>query len=267
MKSSRLDAILAHLYAHGTTSIGELAQATNASIATIRRDLAQLEEDGTIDRFHGGARLAQGSSIELGFDMRESQDIAEKRAIAQAAYALIEPHGSVFLDAGTTVMQVASLMRLEPVPGLVFTNGLRVAQELFNVARLRVNLIGGTLRNENASFVGPLAEQMLRSIWLDTLMLGVGAIDEAGMIYSVDSSEAQLNALMIERSSRRLILATAAKFGRRATFAVGHVPRGATIVGSSALAPEWQERARDWGCELIIAEPAPALTLAEGARK
>ncbi|MCQ2006301.1 DeoR/GlpR family DNA-binding transcription regulator [Rhizobium sp. NRK18] len=255
MKSNRLEAIRSHLYAHGPTSINDLSQAMNASIATIRRDLAELEEAGTVDRVHGGARLAQGSSVEIDFDMREQQSISEKRSIATAAYQLIKPHSSVFLDAGTTVLQVASLLRIEPVPCLVFTNGLRVAQELFNVPRVRINLVGGSLRNENASFVGPLAEQMLHSIWIDTLMLGVGAIADDGVIYSIDSTEARLNTTMIERSSRHIILATAGKFGHNATFAVGKVPKGAIIITSTLLGDEWHERIREWGCELIVTRP------------
>ncbi|MBO9127295.1 MULTISPECIES: DeoR/GlpR family DNA-binding transcription regulator [unclassified Rhizobium] len=255
MKLNRLDAIRSHLYSRGPTSINELARAMNASLATIRRDLAELEEAGTIDRLHGGARLAQGSSVEIDFDMREQQNIAEKRAIATAAYERIKPHGSVFLDAGTTVLQVANLLRIEPLACLVFTNGLRVAQELFNVPKARVNLIGGSLRNENASFVGPLAEQTLRSIYIETLMLGIGAIADDGMIYSIDSSEAQLNALMIERSSEHVILATAAKFGHRSTFAVGPIPKGATVITSVHLSEDWQNRIRDWGCELVLTQP------------
>lgn len=266
MKSNRLEAIRSHLYNHGPTSINDLAQVMNASLATIRRDLTELEEAGTIDRLHGGARLAQGSSVEIDFDMREQQNIAEKRAIAAAAYARIKPHGSVFLDAGTTVLQVANLLKIEPLPCLVFTNGLRVAQELFNVPRTRVNMIGGSLRNENASFVGPLAEQTLRSIWIDTLMLGVGAIADDGVIYSIDSSEAQLNALMIERSSQHVILATTAKFGHRSTFAVGPVPKGATIITSQHLGEEWQNKIREWGCELVLTQlgmPQPVSALLE----
>lgn len=255
MKSNRLDAIRNHLYSHGPTTINDLAVAMNASLATIRRDLTELEEAGTIDRLHGGARLAQGSNVEIDFDMREQQNIAEKRAIAAAAYTHINPHGSVFLDAGTTVLQVANLLKIDPLPCLVFTNGLRVAQELFNVPRARVNLIGGTLRNENASFVGPLAEQTLHSIWIDTLMLGVGAIADDGVIYSIDSSEAQLNALMIERSRQHIILATTAKFGHRSTFAVGPVPKGSIIITSTNLGEEWKNRARDWACELILTQP------------
>ena len=85
MTNDRLTLIRQHLYSHGPASVQDLAEATGASLATLRRDLAVLETEGVIDRSHGGARLARGSSIEVSFDMRETERLAYKRAIADAA--------------------------------------------------------------------------------------------------------------------------------------------------------------------------------------
>jgi len=68
------------------------------------------EAEGAIDRVHGGARIAEGSSVEVAFQERANQNLAAKRALAAACYAALNPHGSVFLDAGTTVLQLARLM-------------------------------------------------------------------------------------------------------------------------------------------------------------
>jgi len=254
MESDRLDAIRTHLYRHGATNIHDLAVAVGTSNATIRRDLLKLAQDGTVQRFHGGARLAQGGNLEIGFDIRMQQNIHAKRAIARTAYDLIEPQTSIFLDAGTTVLQLANLLRIKPLPCLLFTNGFRVAQELFDVPNLRLNLIGGSLRVENASFVGPLAEQMLQTIWMDMLMLGVNALDKDGTIYSIDQTEAKLNATMMARSTRIILLLTAEKFGSRATFVVGKVKAGTILISNMGLADEWQKRVKEWGCQLILVD-------------
>src|SRR4051812_41599268 len=130
MQVGRLDAIRSHLYAHGFSSIQALADSVGASLATIRRDLQVLEQDGAIDRVHGGARIAEGSSVEVAFQERAKRNLGAKRAIAAAAYARLAPHATIFLDAGTTVLQLARLIRLNPMPLRIFTNGLPVAQEL-----------------------------------------------------------------------------------------------------------------------------------------
>lgn len=254
MKIDRLTAIRSHLYAHGPATIADLASAVGASLATIRRDLQSLEEAGVVDRVHGGAKIAEGSTVEVNFDNREHRSLSAKRAIAVSAYALLEPHAAVFLDAGTTVLQVARLLRMNPMPLSVFTNGLKVAQELYDVPKLKVFVLGGQLRYENASLVGPQAEAMIETLWFDILMLGTSAITAEGTLCSIDGGEASLNKKMLTRSTRQAILADSHKFGTTATFAVGSIPKGASLLSDGGLSSEWRQRVGDWGVDLRIAE-------------
>lgn len=254
MKVDRLNAIRQHLYANGPTSIGDLSKAVGASVATVHRDLQVLEQSGAIDRVHGGAQIAEGTTVEIDFEMREKQGLAAKRAIAAAAFPLIQPHSAIFLDSGTTVLQVARRLRLSTMPLSVFTNSLKVAQELFNVPKITVFVIGGYVRHENASLVGSQAEAAVRSLWFDVLLLGAGAITSDGRICTIDGGEASLNECMLARSSKQLILADSGKFGRTSTFTVGSVPTTATIVTDAGLSEEWQRRVSDWGVGLVIAD-------------
>ena len=254
VKAERLDAIRSHLYANGFSTIQALADSIGASLATIRRDLQILEQDGAIDRVHGGARIAEGSAVELAFQERSRHNIAAKRAIATAAYALLAPRTSVFLDAGTTVLQLARLIRINPLPLRIFTNGLAVAQEFLNISSLEVVLLGGQLHSENASLVGPQAEAMLESIWFDQLFLGASAIGPDGAIYSVDSAEASLNQRMLTRSAQRYVLADSSKFGTMATYKVAPLASSACVITDARLALRWREQLADAGVETTIAE-------------
>jgi DeoR family fructose operon transcriptional repressor len=254
MQVERLDAIRSHLYAHGFSTIQTLADSVGASLATIRRDLQVLEREGSIDRVHGGARIAEGSSVELAFQERAKRNLAAKRAIAAAAYKLLTPHASVFLDAGTTVLQLSRLIRINPVPLRIFTNGLAVAQEFLNVPELEVSVLGGKLRSENASFVGPQAEAMLESLWFDQLFLGASAIAPDGAIYSVDSAEASLNRRMLARSAQAFVLCDSSKFSTMATYRVAPVAT-ARVVTDSNLPAEWRSRLAELKVDATIVEP------------
>jgi DeoR/GlpR family transcriptional regulator of sugar metabolism len=254
LKVERLDAIRSHLYAHGFSSIQALADSVGASLATIRRDLNVLEREGAIDRVHGGARIAEGSSVEVAFQERAKQHLAEKRALAAAAYKLLTPHATVFLDAGTTVLQLARLIRVNPLPLRIFTNGLAVAQEFLNVPNLEVAILGGQLRSENASLVGPQAEAMIEGLWFDQLFLGVSAIGPDCAIYSVDSAEASLNGRMLPRSAQRFVLADSSKFGTMATYRVAPLTAATKVVTDAKLPSEWRGRLADMGIDLAIAD-------------
>lgn len=253
LRTGRLDAIRSHLYANGFSTIQSLADSVGASLATIRRDLNILERDGAIDRVHGGAKIAEGSAVEVAFQERIKRNLSAKRAIATAAYALLIPHTAIFLDAGTTVLQLARLIRVNPLPLRIFTNGLAVAQEFLNVSDLQVVLLGGQLRSENASLVGPQAEAMLESIWLDQLFLGASAIGPDGAIYSVDGAEANLNKCMLTRSAHRFVLADSSKFGTMATYKVAPL-KTASVITDAKLTAQWRRQLAEFGVETTIAE-------------
>lgn len=261
MKPDRLASIRDHLYAHGASTAEDLAVAVGSSVATIRRDLVVLERQGIVDRSFGSVRIASGAGIEIAFEVRERQNLAQKRAIAARAHELIRPHSAIFLDAGTTVLQLARLLRVSPVPLAVFTNGLAVAQELMHVAKLRVTLLGGALRSENASVVGPAAEAMLDRLWFDQLFLGVNAVGDDGFIYALDPAEASLNERMIERSAAVAVLADGGKFGRRATHRVAPLTPPIRVLTDPGLPATHRRRLAEAGVDVTIVQvpvPAPA---------
>lgn len=249
---ARHDAIRGLIYESGYADVEMLAGQVGASPATVRRDLQELERLGVIDRVHGGARIAEGSAIEVAFRLRARTNLVAKRAIASVAYGHLVARSTVFLDAGTTVLQLARLLKAAPMPLRVFTNGLAVAQELLPVREIELSLLGGQLRRENASAIGPEAEAMLEQLWFDQLFLGASAIAADGNIYSVDSGEASLNRRMLARSAESLLLVDATKFGASATYRVG--PLGAvTVISDKLLETHWRATLTEQNVALEIA--------------
>lgn len=251
-KVDRLGAIRQYLYAHGRSTTQELIAATGASLATLRRDLNRLESEGVIERLHGAAQLASGSSVEVAFEQREKENLKAKRAIANAAYEYLRPHTTIFLDSATTVLQLAQRLRLAPLPITVFTNGLAAARELMDVGKIKVMLLGGQLRAENASIVGTYAESMLDKLWFDQLFLGASAISVDGTICSIDINEAAVNARMIARSAESFMLADASKFGRMATYAVGPISSTTEVIVDAAISPDWRQRLANFGTRVTV---------------
>ena len=254
MKIDRAAAIRQHLYSKGQSTVGEIAEAVGASEPTVRRDMVVMEEAGAVVRTHGGARIAEANGAEVAFESRERINLAAKRAIGAAAYDLLRPDMAVFLDAGTTVLQLARRLRLHPMRLRVFTNCLPVAQLLLPVAGLTITVLGGTLRPQNASMVGTLAEDALDRLWFDQLFLGVGAIAADGGIYSADEQEARVNRKMLARTDVPVVMADADKFGHRLTYQVAVLQPSTRIITERRLSAEWQNRLGDLGCALTLAD-------------
>ena len=256
MKDDRLSLIRQHLYSCGHSPIQAIADAVGASLATVRRDLLVLEAEGVIVKTHGGARIADAAGVELAFELREQRNLPAKRSIGAAAFERITPHSTVFLDAGTTVLQLARRLRIDPMPLSVFTNCLTVAQLLMDVRDLRITLIGGYLRPENASMVGSLAEEILERLRFDYLFLGAGAVADDCCIYSLDEQEARLNEKMLARSAHKTLLIDSSKFGRHLTYRVANLSRDIQVITDDRLEESWVTRLRERGCPTTIVQAA-----------
>jgi len=262
MHAERDTLIRQHLYAHGQSTIQALAERADTSIATIRRDLKRLEALGVIQRTHGGARIANPAGVEAAFETRENQNIAAKKAIAAAAYAMLRPGMSVFLDAGTTVLQFARYLRMAPLDLSIFTKCLDVEQLLIGAGDMRLTLLGGNLRPRNLSVVGPLAEAAISGLWFDQLFLGASAVRQDGTLSTPDAAEASLNALMLRRATCRCVLADSSKFGLTATYKVAPLAAITDLVSDPGLGEPWRDLLAQNGVHLTV---APLDRLAEAA--
>ena len=100
--------ILEILVRYGKVMTNQLADLFSVSRETVRRDLLEMEETGSLTRVHGGALLS-GAEIapEPAFDVRRSADASAKDAIGEAACALIEPGMTLMIDTGTTTLAFA----------------------------------------------------------------------------------------------------------------------------------------------------------------
>ena len=187
------------------------------------------------------------------FELREQENLGSKRLIAEAAYSLLRPGTTVFFDNGTTVLQLAKRIRLEPLAITVFTDGLRVAQELANLPGVSVGMLGGHLLPERMSLLGPLAEAMLDGLWFDQLFLGVNTIRKDGRIYSLEFAGASLNQHMLARSAERHIVVNSSKFDRPGTYVVAPLADMTSLITDEHLSELWQHRLEELGVKLAIA--------------
>ena len=94
----RRNEILSILSEVPISSSQQLADMTNVSNETIRKDLDALADKGLIIKVHGGVALASGNANEIPFDQRVSRNSDKKRAIAQKAFSLIEPNDTILLE-------------------------------------------------------------------------------------------------------------------------------------------------------------------------
>lgn len=221
-------------------TVDDLAIHFDTSHETIRRDLSALAEAGTVQKFHGGARLPRDGA-EGPFRERMAQNAAAKRAIAAKAAALFSPGQTLFIDTGSTTLMCAQ--ELAKVSGLtVVTNASRIAETMASADnRSSVFLLGGRFDGDNRETVGPTTIEQIASFRADYAVITVGALDsrEGAMDFNFD--EAQIARAMIDNAGEAVVLADSTKFGRKGSFRVCPLERIQTLVTDKPPGPEMQK--------------------------
>ena len=258
----RQERIRARLQAQHTVRVDELAEWLQVSAATVRRDLLELEQQGRLRRVHGGATEVERNADEPLFDDKTAIASAEKQMIAEAAFKLIGPAETVFLDGGSTILALAHV--LIPLAQLtVVTNSLRVAQ-LLSGSGPRMILTGGECRRLSQTFVGPLSRPVLERVQLDWAFMGtIGLSAEAGLT-TTDPNEAFTKELAISRARRVALLADSSKFGRASFVRFGDAGHLSHLITDAAAPAAQLEAFRRLGVEVVTAggpvrpDPAPS---------
>lgn len=177
----RQTSIVNLLSRQGRLSVTEIVEQFKVSVATARRDLETLAEQGKIQRVHGGALPIKQAPPELPILQREQEQSLEKQRIGRAAAALVRDGETIFLGSGTTVLEVARNLRSRQNL-TVLTNSLPVMNALSGQPGITLVALGGMLRPSELSFIGHITEQALAEVRADKVIIGVHAISlESGL--------------------------------------------------------------------------------------
>lgn len=229
MRVTRQRSIVERLHVHGLASTEELAALCDVSLATVRRDLIELETAGALRRVHGGAVLgtsgagtngaaangAQDSpetdaDAVRGFAEVAASDAEDKRTVAVRAAAMVADGDCVILDIGTTTMMLARELRGRPVT--VVTASLAVLDVLRDDERVELVLLGGIVRRTYHSMVGTLTEDALRQVRATCAFLGASGVATDGTVLDTTLVEVPVKRALLATSQRSVLLVDRHKF-------------------------------------------------------
>ena len=214
---ARQEFILHQLQETGTIAIDELCTSLGASIATIRRDLEDLEGRSLLKRVRGGAvpigpLFYEPFRHDASFQDKVSSFADEKRRIARTAAALVQTGQTVALSGGTTTTEVVRSLKV--LTGIsIITNTVNVAMELSNRKDIEVFVTGGHLRGNWFTLVGPLANAATDLLFADIMFIGVDGIDAMQGLTCTNSSEAELLRKLVSHSKRKIAVTDRSKLG------------------------------------------------------
>jgi DeoR family glycerol-3-phosphate regulon repressor len=212
MLTARQNHILKKLESQGSCSVSALASDFGVSLETVRRDLKQLTDNGSVVRVHGAVGLA-GQMGEAPFQRRMRENSTEKQMIARHVSASVRDGDSVMMDTGTTTSFIAREL-LNHRRLSVVTNSSDIARTLATVNGNKVYMAGGQLRADSAAAFGQSAVDFVRQFTVEHAIISAGAVNENG-IMDYDLEEAEFARTVLSMGTRKIVVTDHTKFGRR----------------------------------------------------
>lgn len=221
LAEQRFSIILDLLAKQQSVSVSQLCETMGVSEATVRRDLAALDQQGKLTKVHGGAvalqETVQSGSMEPDFVTKSQLHIGEKERIARYAAAQISDDDFVFLDAGTTVVRMADY--LANSKATFVTTGITCARLLVKNG-LRAYVLGGLLKLGTEAIVGGVALEALQGYHFTKAFLGANGVTVREGVTTPDTEEARIKAKAAEQAYMTYVLADSSKFGKASAVTV-----------------------------------------------
>jgi len=208
LKEERQQTILNEVELHNRVLLTDIAETLDVSIDTVRRDVKELDANQRLRKVHGGA-------ISLGFTTNSTRNtniyaLNEKIKIAEKASTLLKDGGVIFIDGGTTCLELARMIP-ENVEITCFTLSLPVAMELTTKANVKVIFIGGQISKDSQIAIGANAIHNLSEIKVDYSFIGTGYVDPTYGLTEFDWDIVQLKKAVIKAAKKTVLLCISEK--------------------------------------------------------
>jgi DeoR/GlpR family transcriptional regulator of sugar metabolism len=208
----RLETLMNILSRERYRSVSDLAVDLDVSEMTIRRYLERLESQNLVHRTHGGAFAGQ-EMIEVDYRFRETVMQDEKAAIGRAAYTIVQPGESIYIDAGSTTAFLAMCIDGSKRVTVV-THSLVVAQALEQRENVETILLGGKVHGATHSLIGPLTEESIKRFNFNRCFLGTSGINIRKGLTQSTFDEVPIKRAAAENSKEVIVLADSSKINR-----------------------------------------------------
>ena len=249
-KSDRQSRIVSELRAAPALRVNELALMLNVSTETVRRDLAELDERGLINRTYGGAM--RPVAFEPALAEREKLLVEERERIAAAAVQLVEPDDILMIGGGATTTIFARRLAAERDHLTVITHAFSVAVALASNPFHKVLMLPGQYDSREGLIHGPDTIDALQKYRAGKAFLGASGLTPEGP-NDAGVGPGLIYGAMMRRAAGSVILADHSKFGRPSLTVYGPWSPAVTLVSDSSPDGELGDAMRNSGAHLICA--------------
>ncbi len=253
LADERFEKILNLLNSNGFCSSQSLATELDVSDMTIRRDLSLLDKQGKIKRVHGGARILRRPDSNL--QLRAQHNSLEKQAIAEAAADFVKDGETIFIDAGSTMLEFAHALQARQFKQLrVVTNAVAIAAVLTS-DNITVVQLGGEIYRSTGAVVGQQALRLLEASRFERCFIAAAAFNEDFGISDRHLPEVEIKRTALQHSNWTGLCVDSSKWNQQSMLRIASIRDIECVITDSQLPQSARDYLEQRGLQIVLAEP------------
>ena len=243
----------------------ELCKEFSVSMNTVRSDVRTIVDMGHARKDYGGVtgicselavqKLQSGWPVNYGsYESRLMLNAVQKRKIAECAAGLINNEDIVYVDVGSTCLQMIDFIP-QNYHVTVISNDLNIINKVAQRRNIRLLTFGGTYHPKSNSFqcsFGDLHAYM-NTCNIIKAFLGTTGISSSGQMTCSENFGHEVRVSLLKSCKSCYLLADASKFGKVALYSYGSLTDLAACISDSTLKEEYQELCQRLGVDLRLA--------------
>lgn len=242
-KIERIEKIREILQMYHKADVSTLSRELNVTDATIRSDLDELEKEGFLSRFHGGAVLQEALPSGSSSFRQPDDDLDDnpaKRRVGSVAASLIRDRENIFLGAGTTSCHIANALRERGDISInVLTNNFPATRILQGCPNIKIHFMGGRVEPDGLFTVPDDLPKTLKGFFVDKMFFSIDGIDlNAGYTLS-DTAVHDIILSVAALSGQVIMAADSSKFEKRSFMKVGNLTFAPVVVTNADIPLEF----------------------------
>lgn len=198
----------------GEATVAHLATTLFVSQMTIRRDLVELEKNGMLTRYHGGAVAIDSNVVPINLRMKMGEN--EKKVLAKIANKHLKDDMYVYIDSSSTCMYIIPyLQKYKNIT--VVTNSVR-AVLLASKYHIPCFLAGGEYREQEMCMMGSTTNRFLQDFSTDIAFLTSLGFSDDGVISEVSMEHNEIRKTVMSRAKKTIFLFGSSKLHKSFPF-------------------------------------------------